>query len=476
METSTRILNENQGRHHVVADYLNLFDLYNTKPARFLKIFSSALNNLKCHVLDTVAHLVTENKILFRRTRASMKRIIEENLLKFLLESDSQNHTHSEIIKKLSLILRDPFNFRKYLRVVTLVTPLLLSSIKKILDELETIPIYCLLAMDRKINNERVIPELLITAPPFKKSVLRKRIRKKFNKILKELKEGDELPEPLGKALSVITLHKKLMARQVNMFSTEFFSVTPHVEAMQTSILKALWLLPQVKRKNLKTLKDLLDPKSQYPRKPKKNEINLYLMKYLFECCEIGVQIPKSIFTVIDFIKSKYFHGIDFCENQGIEEEREAILSLSTQFKQIAQDSFHNHGIVVNEYDTDVDDADVDVDDDILIDNNNNDKSYIFDEFSILQYATFLDNEKEGVGETEVADLFATNSHNKFRQPSTNMLNEADSQTIRHKMNDSIGVDHDKIQSICDETSLLAHCIINRLVEESKGYIIHVNI
>src|SRR5262249_23615315 len=114
-------------------------------------------------------------------------------------------------------------------------------------------------------------------------------IRKISEEMLSELGEGDELQEPMAKALATAGLSLKLTKGCLNFSITDFNQFSPQIRALQDEISKAIWLVKRkkVRLPELKSLQLLLDPKSDVASRSLRTTMKKFLTEYLFECNEL---------------------------------------------------------------------------------------------------------------------------------------------------------------------------------------------
>ncbi|CAL9086322.1 unnamed protein product [Musa acuminata var. zebrina] len=195
-----------------------------------------------------------------------------------------------------------------------------------------------LTATNRKLRGVSLLPQFPPARCTGNRGLLIKRVKKRFNKLLLKLKDGDALPEPLVKALSVIYLSYTHRSRRVDMLTSEFYPFPPETVDLQNDIMNALWLLPKVKHDELKALHALMDPKAEVPLKCLRNVLRKYLMEYLFECSETS--ITQEALRTIDFINRKMHSQTLVFSKETIQEEVEAALITSRQLKQMISSVF----------------------------------------------------------------------------------------------------------------------------------------
>ncbi|URE33043.1 hypothetical protein MUK42_06858, partial [Musa troglodytarum] len=213
-----------------------------------------------------------------------------------------------------------------------------LSYVSNMLEELDEMSYQELTATSRKLRGVSLLPQFPPARCSGNRGLLIKRVKKRFNKLLSKLKDGDALPEPLVKALSIIYLSYKHRSRHVDMLTSEFYPFPPETVDLHNDIMNALWLLPKVKHGELKALHTLMDPKAEVPLKCFRNALRKYLMEYLFECSETS--ITQEALRTIDFINRKMHSQTLVFSKETIQEEVEAALIASRRLKQMISNIF----------------------------------------------------------------------------------------------------------------------------------------
>ncbi|KAF5465799.1 hypothetical protein F2P56_015773 [Juglans regia] len=312
----------------------------------------SHLDDLTNKGLYLVATVLTRGSREFEKTRWKMKKVIKDLLPKVL---GSRNHSHQiSICRQLSQLLSDPKNFRE--KGVTFFMSRSQShhaAVKKVLSGLKNLPCEILIAMYRKLKGSQAgMPQLLPRRHGWGRDYLIKQVRKYSERMLSELGEGDELQEPLAKAMSVPGLLLKLTPGFQNSSVIEFYPFSSEVESLQNEIAKAILLLKtKVRLPVLKNLQLLLDPNAKISNRSLRTAIRKMLTEYLFECSEMDA-IPKSILETLAIINSTCKKKINSnsqstllgCfSKEKVEEEVECILSVSALTKQIVLDLLPDH-------------------------------------------------------------------------------------------------------------------------------------
>ncbi|XP_038989607.1 uncharacterized protein LOC103714816 isoform X2 [Phoenix dactylifera] len=338
---------DSQGTHHAVQDYLQHFGMHNMEsysvnPSN-LKTFSLIINNLNNDALCAVANIVSNNNVSFEKTRPRRRKVIKNLLRRYFTESNCKRNPTA--LKKLSDIFRNPCNFQeKQLMLAAPISPPLLSTIYKVLERLGEMPLRDLIAMNRRLKGRAVAPQFPPVHYSSKKDMLLKRVRKRCEDSLSAVKEGDDMPERLAKALSVMLLSLKLKSGSIEMLTSTFYPFSSDIVSLQHGILNAIWSLPKFKYADLKALKPLVDPEAKLSKRSFRIALKNYLKEYLFACDEIN--IPKEVQSALSFINETLKHQPCMFSKETREEEVEAVLSVSSQFKQIILDLIPDHSIV----------------------------------------------------------------------------------------------------------------------------------
>ncbi|KAJ6833820.1 uncharacterized protein M6B38_338985 [Iris pallida] len=338
VEKSFGSFSDSQGRHHVVQENLQLLDIGNLESqsvdtSNFLKKIYSEMDLLNNGALFLVANLVTDKKVKFEKVRPRMNEIIRDYLRKILVESNYRNGPIP--YKQIAKIFKDPSNFReKQLTLRTPVSSPLLSTIHNTLEGLDEMPLLDLVVVNRKLRGGTVIPQFPPILNACKRDLLITRVRKRCKKFLLALREGDELPEPFAKALSVMRLSLKQKTRCVDISTSEFYLFSPKIVYVQNDILKALWSLPNFRIKELKALHPLVDPEAKVSMRSFRSSLRNYLMQYLFECD--AIEIPDKVLSVLAFLNRRSRRRpVLFSSEKMIDEEVESVLNVSGLLTQV---------------------------------------------------------------------------------------------------------------------------------------------
>lgn len=463
--------------HQVVQEYAHLFDPQTIEnPIRFYKSMSFLLTNLKTQALNCVFDIVGEVKIDLERKK-SPKNGFEKMILQIfrLMKSDTNN----AIVKKLAAVLRDPINYRNHMKLTTLVNAQLISSIRKTVEAIDLMPLQALLAMKRKFDCVQVVPQIPVCIIGRQKLLLSE-LKKACDEALNLLKNGDELPEPFAKALSVVLLSIKLSSRKPDIQTSEFFTFNAEIVALQDEILNAIWTIPKVKTAELKILRSMLDPTSKLTLRAFRTGVVKYLTEFLFECSDID--IPNLLAEVLSFINRKSKRRLDFVKQISSKDELEHVMNISAQLKEIIWDNFPAHDVeqTLSDAGDFIDEYNSASDGDIIIDDEGCSGVGECDELDIPR--SFTEMAEEVVGESEPADLLAARVSAQPSQAYKNgdaceslqdtiitgrSLSDRKSSCFQH--GGLSAYDCLSIETVCDETAAIGYQIIDRVLEGLLG-------
>ncbi|CAI9774630.1 unnamed protein product [Fraxinus pennsylvanica] len=339
-----------------------------------------------------------------------MKRMIKD----YLKTCSGENNDNSQTkLKLLCQLLEDPKNF--CINQVALSSRLksYRSAAIKVLDGLEDMPFRTLSAMHRKLRGVRYIPNMQSPKSGWRRDSLISAVRKRCMKMLLELSEGEETPEPLVGALAVAGLTLKLIHNTPSVIDFRKFS--PETEALQNDIAKAIWLLNDVKRVSLIELKKiqfLLDPSTELSERSLRMAVRNLLTDYLFECSDMD-NVPDYLLETLSIINrrsqlpsrrkrlsSKVHSSSQELMKEEIKNEVEHILIISAQAKQIVWDLLSE-----NRLDQDFAEAYMEDSEESEMATTSDDDSE--EELSLPQLYRFRshdpDNQRESIGETNLA-------------------------------------------------------------------------
>ncbi|OMO87962.1 hypothetical protein CCACVL1_08640 [Corchorus capsularis] len=318
---------------HVIQDSFQSFDATKIK-----RLLFSCLDVLTNNGLYLIAVILTKGSGKFEKTRCTMKRVIRESLPR-CLSSENHDHEQKETIMKLHGFLNDPKNFRDdTMKLMTPTSHIDRAAAMHVLDKLEDLPLQTLTAMDRKLSCLTSVPQLQASERGKKRKRLIQKVSKTGKRMLRDLDDGEEVKEPLARALEVADLSTRLTTGCLST-STRFYQFSPEIISLQNDIVKAILVLKtKVRFPELKTLKVLLDPKVEISDRALRGAITNMLTDFLFECSDMDT-IPKSLLETLAVVnKDSRSVPCGRFSKEEIEAEVECILSVSAQMKQIVWD------------------------------------------------------------------------------------------------------------------------------------------
>ncbi|XP_010528718.1 PREDICTED: uncharacterized protein LOC104805724 [Tarenaya hassleriana] len=339
---------DNEEVHNAVQQ--NKSSVFANEVIRMLGMSLDALSNKGLYL---IAVIMTGGSVAFEKTRPKLKEAIRDFIAKDFRKVFGDGK--SDVLKQLHNVLGDPGNFRKTSTMNLFPTfQSQRDAAIKVLNKLECLSIQTLIAMKRKLEGSRIIPQL----KPREKSCsnrrhLIKQVRQASEKMLSELSEEDKLQEPLAKAMSLVNLALKLDPERKCVASADFFQFTPETTHLQNEILKAICLLhKKVRFPELKRIQLLLGQEANISNDSLRSAIRKMLIEYLFECSDMD-PIPDFLPKVLALINGssrsvehRLFPG------EVVEEEVECILNASAQVKEVLWEWFPDY-----ELDQDFDDA-----------------------------------------------------------------------------------------------------------------------
>ncbi|XP_022952061.1 uncharacterized protein LOC111454828 isoform X1 [Cucurbita moschata] len=336
------------------------------------KLILSCLDDLSTRGLYGLAKILSEDSVKLEKTRWKLKRVIREFIPK-VLGRKSQDCYQLETFKRLSQLLNDTTNFRRIRSATsTSSTTSFHDAASQVLYGLGDMPTQVLLAMRRKLEGVRFLPQIKYRKPGWGRDRLINLLTKISKKMLSSLGEGDELQESLAKAMAVADLSLKLVPGRHNSSVIEFYPFSPQIKTLHNEIVKAIWFVSKnCNIEKLKRLKFLLDPDAEVSHRCLRAGIKRMLTDYLFECSDMDT-VPKSLLKALAMIKTDSRsapHSV--LPQDEIGDEVENVFSLSAQMKQVVWDLLPNcdfeHDFVdaymeeLEESDDDYDDNDDDI-------------------------------------------------------------------------------------------------------------------
>ncbi|GAV73536.1 hypothetical protein CFOL_v3_17020 [Cephalotus follicularis] len=303
------------------------------------KVLVSSLDSLTNQGLYRIVMIFTGGSAGLEKTRKKMKKFIRESLPNNC-RHHNDNLSQKEIYMKLSLLLNDPKNFRENcLPFMRLTFESHRVAATKLLDRLEDLPTQTLLAMHRNLRGVRGGIQLKTQRHGWTREKLIHQVRKTSDVMLSELGKGDELQEPLSKAMAVAALSLELNGEGQDSSVNDFHQFSSELKSLQNEIVKAIYLLKtKVRFPELKTLKLLLDPNADVSNRCLRTAVRKMLTEYLFQCSNMHT-LPNSLLEALAIINrsSRSAPHRRFPKGE-IEEEVECILSVSAQAKQVLLD------------------------------------------------------------------------------------------------------------------------------------------
>ncbi|XP_004492347.1 uncharacterized protein [Cicer arietinum] len=321
------------------------------------RLIVSCLDNLTTKGLYLLAMIVSGGTTKYERTRVKLKKIIKGSLSS-VLNSKEHNNQKLEICKQIFQHLNNPQHFRHRCELLhESGSQSYHAAVIKVLCELEKLPSESLIAMRRKLKDVKApVPQLQPFKDPWSRSRLLQTVNRSCRKMLLQLDRGNELQEPLAKAMSVAYLSLKLKTGFFNKFLEEFYQFSTEVKSLQSDIINAIRSIEEVEVVPLQVLKDLqllIEPKATISNKGLRPAFRNLLTEFLFECSDMD-STPKSLLQILDVINkssNSSTNDVTF-QKKYIDEEVDCILSVSAQTNQIIQDLLPN-----SEFDQDFTDA-----------------------------------------------------------------------------------------------------------------------
>ncbi|KFK40967.1 hypothetical protein AALP_AA2G067600 [Arabis alpina] len=206
------------------------------------------LDSLTSNALYLIAMIITGGSTSFDKTPKKMKETIRESINKdFKKKKEEHDMGKADIVNQLHQVLSVPGNFRKDC-MIDLNTPTYQShrdAAMTVLNELDKLSTQTLLAMKRKLKGSRMTPRLKTSRCGQSRSYLINQVKQASEKMLSQLSPRDKLPEKLAKAMSLEDLSRMITPAYIPNPATEFFQFSPETKKLQNEIVKALWLLPK---------------------------------------------------------------------------------------------------------------------------------------------------------------------------------------------------------------------------------------
>ncbi|XP_043693616.1 uncharacterized protein LOC122644077 [Telopea speciosissima] len=483
--------------YHVAPNFPESFDP-STEAADIVKVLFSKLDEMNYNGLYRLSNMLTGTTFKFEKTFWRVREEIKEYFRRTFRD---QNHNDNRriLLKQLSQLLKDPHNFRENsMTHVGIMSQYRRAAAIKVLDGFGDMPLQTLTAMHRRLRGVQIeVPQLRPSKSGWNRDRLIEQVRNTCNIMLSELGEGDELPQSIAKAMAIADLSFKLTTRDHNFPLTEFYRFSPEIEALQSEILNAIWLLNKVKPSNLQELQLLLDPEIEFQNRRSRTAIRRLLTEYLFDCSEMDT-IPKLLKRTLAIINRGYQSNqltLPTCfSKEAKDKEIECVLTVSSQMRQIVWDLHPDHQFdqeFVDAYMEDLEEND---------DNGYDDKE-MQPEVNKMHASRSCSNcsidQVESIGESISADSTLRNKtiessishssasngklndnfikgsrHKQFTdldpgdQHGSGSLFSSQESSFLHEMQKNSGNQYLVIQENCDETSKVSHQLIGHLFEK----------
>ncbi|KAI0508189.1 hypothetical protein KFK09_014324 [Dendrobium nobile] len=317
--------------NYMVLSDLHILQSFFVEPSNLMK-FHFTVDLLSNNALGLLANLVTKGKINFERTRPRMKKIIKNHFPNIL--SASKDGALIATLHQLCEILRNSKNYEE--KQSSLMTPACsstLPSLYKALKLLDSMPIFVLIALNRKLKGKMAVPRFPPSKIGYNKKEFVNKIRKICQKLILILNNENSMPEELLKAMSIIHLYFKYKTKVSDIFTAKFFSFSIETVILQNDILKALWSIPKVTSYQINALQTILGVKLGNDSSSFLNDLKQYLIQYLFECD--GIEIPSDVSNVLATLNKSSRIQPQICSNETIEVETEAIFNVSVELNQV---------------------------------------------------------------------------------------------------------------------------------------------
>ncbi|KAG8085017.1 hypothetical protein GUJ93_ZPchr0010g9667 [Zizania palustris] len=318
--------------HHIVQEGLRLFNLHKDRDGSLspqgLADMHRTINKLSNEALQSVANIITHNRVNFEKTRPVMKKIMKDHLPQYLVNLGDKND-----MSQLPHILTNPFSYRyDFVNFTTPISPELLSSINQVLDGLNGLTVQALVAVRRKLNGISFTPKFGFVHHVNRKMNLVTVIRKQCDNMISKLGEGGDLPNNLAKALSVVNLYRKSL-KCMDISQAEFFPFSRKTVFLQNDVLNTIWSIQKLRSRELKLLRSILHEGSK-DKMEFSTAVRRYLMDCLFECDE--GDLPDEALRVVAFCNGMSVRQkIEPTEEQK-NVEVEAVLNVSSNLRALA--------------------------------------------------------------------------------------------------------------------------------------------
>ncbi|KAF4346694.1 hypothetical protein F8388_024247 [Cannabis sativa] len=429
-------------------------------PNNITKVILSCIDNLTTKGLYLLAKILTQGRVEFEKTRWKMKKIVTESVSVIFGGQNYKRPCHiMEISGHLIQLLNDPGNFRDNLVPFFISKSTIQRAVAtKLLNLLESFSTETLIVMYRKLKGyKQKMPQLQPDRCGWNREYLVKEVRIVCEKMLSQLGKGDQLQEPLSKALAIACLALKLAPGFHNSFTTEFCQFSAEIKALQNELIKAIWLVrTNVKVPELKNIKNLVDPNAKVSNKFLRKKISNFLVQYLLQCSDLD-SIPSFLHKALTIINGKSRSTPEgFHLKDAIDEEVECILDVSAHTKQIFLDLLPAHDFGDDFTDAYMHDLSESEDDCSYVDDGRDQD----DDSEVESTADFVpcNVNLPTAEDTHPVEPEISSGVDNFNYSAETAKEMNNKQT--HK-NQYLG-----IQEICDETSMFAYNLIGRMMKE----------
>ncbi|CAI9108627.1 OLC1v1008277C1 [Oldenlandia corymbosa var. corymbosa] len=304
-----------------------------------LRNLSSLIDRMTEKGLHRFAELLGDGFVESEKTGKKFKGIIQKHLPIYLNHQNADFRTRMEEIYSL---LSNHENFNENPNIFGSSTKYQVAAIR-LLAGLEDLPLQALRAMRRKLNGESGhIPRLSTYKHDQKRYIIRY-LKNCCMTMLSELNEGEELPQPLAKALAVASLTINLILGHPHV--PEFQKFSPAMGSLQNDIATAISLLSskyRVRSSELNVvftkLACLEDSEVKLSKKSRRAAVINILMDFLYESSDMEI-IPKPLLDAVSYVNknSRDSDHRSVLKNT-VEQEVELVLGFSAQIKQVVWD------------------------------------------------------------------------------------------------------------------------------------------
>ncbi|XP_020571625.1 uncharacterized protein LOC110018605 isoform X1 [Phalaenopsis equestris] len=323
--------------NHIVLSDVYILQRFLQESSNLMK-FHSLLDLLSYNALGLLAKLITEDAKNFEGTCPGNFEGTCPGIKIFIKNHFSNDFSAAKgalvaTLEQLYEMLKSPENYNEKQPNVMTPASSALPSIHKGLELLHSMPLFALIALNRKLKSKKTI----FTFPPSKigynKNKLVNSIQRRCQKLILTLNNENSMPKELAKVISTIHLYFKYKTKCSYTFTTNFFSFSIETVTLQNDILKALWSIPKITSDQMKALQAILGVKLEDDSSSFLNDLKQYLMQYLLECDEI--KIPSAVSDVLAVLNQSPSNHPQTCSKEMIEVEMEAVLNVSVGLYQI---------------------------------------------------------------------------------------------------------------------------------------------